>query len=143
MLRVSNESADEAISLNNIVEHARSDEQSPAEYALLAFTNAVFDGGTEKLAAARQLLVATLGEAAMVDAAAVIGNFYRMVRIADGTGIPLDEPMASMSSDIRDELGINNFSQAGNTPEMPGWKIGLMRLVRPMLTRMLARKSRS
>ena len=50
--------------------------------------------------------------AALVDAAAVVGNFERMVRIADGTGIPLDKPVAMVSADMREELGLDAKSVA-------------------------------
>lgn len=52
----------------------------------------------------------------MVDAAGVIANFQRMVRIADGTGIPLDEPVAMLTTDIREELGLNHYGSADRTP---------------------------
>ena len=39
-----------------------------------------------------------------------------MVIFADGTGIPLDAPMAMVTAGIRDKLGINNFASAENTP---------------------------
>jgi len=56
-------------------------------------------------------LIAILSPQAMVDAAAVVANFSRMVRIADGTGIPLDDMMAEYSSDLREDLGLNSLSQ--------------------------------
>ncbi len=39
------------------------------------------------LAEARERLRNALGEAALIEAAAVVGNFERMTRIADGAGI--------------------------------------------------------
>ena len=49
----------------------------------------------------------------MVDAAGVIANFQRMVRIADGTGIPLtDNRLVALTVDLRDELGINDYPTA-------------------------------
>ena len=43
--------------------------------------------------AARQALFDEAGNDVVVDAAAVAGNFQRMVRIADATGIPVDDRM--------------------------------------------------
>lgn len=74
----------------------------------------------EALGAARERVVGELGEEALVDAAAVIGNFERMVRIADGTGIPLDHPVAMISADLREELGIDAFGGAESTPAVHG-----------------------
>jgi hypothetical protein len=39
----------------------------------------------------------------------VIGNFERMDRIADGTGIPLDNMVNALSGDIREELGLEDY----------------------------------
>ena len=65
-------------------------------------------------------LSASITGEGLVDAAAIIGNFQRMVRIADGTGIPLDKPVAVLSAGVREELGLNNFGSANLTPKV-GW----------------------
>ena len=64
---------------------------------LTEFAEAVVVGDAERIAAARGSVATELGDAAMVDAAAVIANFQRMVRIADSSGIPLDEPVLMMT----------------------------------------------
>ena len=69
------------------------------------------------------------GSAALVDAAGVIGNFERMTRIADATGIPLDRPSALASSDFRGRLGLQRYASAQNTKE-PGI---IERMLAPML----------
>lgn len=51
-----------------------------------------------------------VGEAGMVDAAAVCANFNMMVRIADGTGTPLDSGTASVSEDLRAELELDTLT---------------------------------
>lgn len=56
-----------------------------------------------------------MGYEALVDAAAVIGNFQRMNRIADASGLELDAPVRALSGGLREELGINEFSTAANT----------------------------
>ena len=64
----------------------------------------------------RERLRAVLSPDAFVDAAAVIGSFNVVDRIADATGIPLDPAMDAMSRDVRDELGLGHFASAANTP---------------------------
>lgn len=79
---------------------------------------------------------------AMIDAAAVIVNFQRMVRIADGSGIPLDAPMAMITAEIRDELGINEFSSANLTQKVGPVKRVLgkvMAIILPVLFRRMAK----
>ena len=83
---------------------------------LLAFADATVEGSDETLARARDALRAAVGDAGFVDAAAVVGNFERMVRVADGTGIPLDGPLNGLTGDIREDLGIDAFGSAANTP---------------------------
>ena len=86
---------------------------------LLAFADAVVGDDEAALAAARRTLREEMGAAALVDAAAVASNFERMVRIADGTGIPLDAPLDLLSQDLRAELHLQRFGSAANTP-VPG-----------------------
>ncbi len=76
---------------------------------LTTFVDAAVQGDPAELASARDALRQAAGSAALVDAAAVIGNFERMVRIADGTGIPLDGMTNAMSSDIREDLGLESY----------------------------------
>lgn len=83
---------------------------------LLAFAEAIVAREPEALAAARTNAREAVGAAGLVDAAAVASNFERMVRIADSTGIPLDTPVAVMSADLREELDLNTFGGAENTP---------------------------
>jgi hypothetical protein len=68
-----------------------------------------------QLSQAREVLVDAMGAAGMVEAAAVAGNFQRMVRIADSIGIPIDEARLELSTGLREELGLNEFHSAQNT----------------------------
>ncbi len=52
-----------------------------------------------------------MGAAAMVDAAAVIGGFNGITRIADATGIPLEALKAEQSANWRATLGIDQFTE--------------------------------
>lgn len=79
-----------------------------AETTLLAFADAVIEGGTE-LDGARDAVVDCLGEAAMVDAAAVIAGFDAITRVADGSGIPLEPEKAAATAGWRSHLGIDDF----------------------------------
>lgn len=79
---------------------------------LLAFADAIVGDDAAVLADAREAVVATLGPEAMVDAAGVAANFERMVRIADSTGIQLDDRMAALSKEVREELQLQRFIEA-------------------------------
>ena len=82
---------------------------------LNTFAEAVLGTDDAKLDAARTAVVEALGPAALVDAAGVIGAFMQMDRIADATGLPLDEFVVEATSDIREDLGLHTFSSARNT----------------------------
>ena len=88
----------------------------PSAAALVCFAEAAVGGTDAELSLSRARVVRELGAEALVDAAAVVGNFQRMVRIADATGIPLDAPVAAMTAELRDELSLNTYSSARNTP---------------------------
>ena len=60
----------------------------------------------------RRELLEVAGPAVLVDAAGVAANFQRMVRIADATGIPLDNMAAEISRELRAELDIQRFPTA-------------------------------
>ena len=104
------QSGDE-VNLDAIVQGRATDSLIPGGSALVRFTDAVL-GDTSDLEAARRELIDTLGEAAMVDAAGVIGNFQRMVRIADSTGIPVDGFFDEANADVREQLGLNALPSA-------------------------------
>jgi hypothetical protein len=111
MLRGSSTASGSEVNLEAIVKGREADSLVPGGHTLVRFTDAVLAGPAD-LPAARDALTATLGEAAMVDAAGVIGNFQRMVRIADSTGIPVDGFMAEANAEVRDQLGLNALPSA-------------------------------
>ena len=82
---------------------------------LMRFAEAVATGDPDGLSKARRDLLEAAGPAALVDAAGVAANFQRMVRIADATGIPVDDMTASLGQDVRRELGIARFASARNS----------------------------
>jgi hypothetical protein len=98
---------------------------------LTAFAEAALQGDPASLATARDNLRAVAGSQAVVDAAGVIANFQRMVRIADGAGISLDAPVGMMSSDFREALGLESFASAERSRELSH----LQRIVAPLLRR--------
>ena len=107
--------------------------------ALREFADAILSRVPADIAQSRQALVDCTSEAAMVDATAVVGNFQRMVRIADGTGIPLDEPVLMMSQSIREDLGINEFNAAKNSPGLSFVKRMMGRVLAPFAPALLKR----
>ena len=102
---------------------------------LLNFTEAFVSRDEESLTAARDALLAAAGADVLVDAAGVAANFQRMVRIADSTGIPLDERNSVLGYRVIKKLNLERFKSAENTP--PG---GLKRKMMSWIARPLARR---
>ncbi len=103
----------DALNLNGTV---RNDTDSGVEHGevLLRYSDAAV-GHTPDLAEARDAVNAAMGPDAVVDCAATVANFQRMVRIADGCGIPLDSFSRRESEKWRDGLGIDGFRSRANT----------------------------
>jgi len=76
---------------------------------LLAFADAAVSFDPETTAQARDALLACTDEAAMIDAAAVIAGFNGITRIADATGIPLEDAKAADTASWRVALGIDRM----------------------------------
>ena len=81
---------------------------------LIAFAEAAVRQ-TDALPGLRRRIAAEMGEQELVDAAGVVANFQRMVRIADGCGIPLDEFTKDATDDVRKDLGLHQYTSAANT----------------------------
>ena len=77
---------------------------------LIAFTEAMVRDDDATLTQTRHAVIEELSPEVMVDAAGVASNFERMVRIADATGIQLDERMAALSQETRDALHLERFT---------------------------------
>ena len=117
MLRESSRDND-TLNLSAAVDPA-ADSGVPHGALLIAFAEAAV-AQTESLPALRGAIEAQLGADALVDAAGVVANFQRMVRIADGCGIPLDDFTKQASDDWRAPLGLHDFLSAANTPAAAG-----------------------
>ncbi len=146
MLRASVETEGLAADYRGIADAASAESSTvPGAGALIGLVEASFSSNPEDGVAARLRLREELGAEALVDAAAVIGNFERMVRIADGTGIPLDAPVNVATESVRRELGIDGYSTAENTGSVRRWQRWLGRALEPVARyglRRLGRRAR-
>ncbi len=78
----------------------------PCGAELIAFTEAVLGDDDDALARSREDLRVAIGDAGLADAAATLGSYNSIVKVADATGIPLDKETMEMTADLRAELGI-------------------------------------
>ncbi len=83
---------------------------------LLSFSEAFMSDDQQRLASARTDLLNATSPELVIEAAGVAANFQRMVRIADATGIPVDDMTSPAGIAIREALGITVFESAKNSP---------------------------
>ena len=81
----------------------------PHSTALLRFVDAVLAGEAAELLSAREVVLETVGAAAFVDVCATVASFNAVVKIADGSGIPLEAAKAERTRELRAELGIDRL----------------------------------
>lgn len=116
LLRASGEATGQTFDLHAVTEGTTTVRSGVAhEDTLIALTEAMVSDDEQALATARTRIVDGLGPEALVDAAGVASNFERMVRIADATGIPLDNFLEEMTGDLRAELHLTRFESVANT----------------------------
>ena len=144
MLRASSETEGDAVDLGAVRAGAAAAEGSGVPHAaqLVAFAEAVVTRDEAAIAQRRGELIDLLGPVGMREAASIVCNFQRMVRIADATGIPQDAPVRAMAADLVDELDLREFASAARTPETGaiGRVVGgVLRRVAPLLARRAGR----
>ena len=112
---MSSDALDTAVDLDAIVDRSFiGDVGIPSGAELLAFVNAVHAGEPD-LDAARAALVDAVGADGLIEAAATVAVFNGLVRVADGTGIQLDDGLKTYSEADRARLGLDQFAGAANT----------------------------
>ena len=78
---------------------------------LMRFGETVLGSEDVRLIETRHSLLQAIGPAGLVDAAAVVGLFNAIDRVADSTGTPLEDWKASSTADFRAEIGIDAFAR--------------------------------
>lgn len=80
----------------------------PNGKVLLDLTEAVLQRDAAALEGARKAVADALGPEAVVDTGAIIASFTGNVRVADGTGIPLDEGTEAPRRQVAEALGMKD-----------------------------------
>jgi hypothetical protein len=108
LLRASGRHADRDYNLDAVI---RGDAGSDVPHggALLAFADAVLGRDDAALRRARDAVRSAVGDAGLSDAAAVIGGFDGITRIADATGIPMEPDKVVLTADFFGALDIGRF----------------------------------
>lgn len=112
LLRASGEAIDEDVQLEGSL--GTGDGGVDHGEALLRFAETA-TRGSDDLDHARKALLEAVGGPAFIEAAATVGIFNGLVRVADSTGIPLDEGTRRNSASFRESLGLDAFPSSRNT----------------------------
>lgn len=110
MLRESMQVGGQAVDVRGVTQGFDADVAIPHAAPLVEFAEAVFFSDTARTAAARAALGPVLGDAGLVDAAAIIAGFHGFTRVADAIGIPYTVAAQGRDApDIRERAGVNQF----------------------------------
>ena len=111
LLRASGERDGNTYDLSAVTDE-RGDSGVPHSDVIRALTEAAVGNRWDELASLREAASRTLGEQAMVDVLTVAAGFNGITRVADATGIPLDERARAATEDMRAAVGIDRFHYA-------------------------------
>ena len=112
LLRASGEYTGDDYDLSAVLGDSGEDSGVPHADVLIRLAETAIAYDDAATAAARDAVIERMGEAALVDAAAIAANFNAIDRVADAIGIPLEDEKAAISADFRAELGIDAFGRA-------------------------------
>ena len=82
----------------------------PRGALLVDYGEAMLRGDEARRRAAREAVCRELGPAALADAAAIVASFNSVVKIADASGIPLEDFKAEATEDLRAELALEKLN---------------------------------
>ena len=80
----------------------------PKASTLIRLADAFMSHEPDHLANIRDEAASVIGELGVIEAIGVAANFQRMVRIASGTGIPIDEPDPEFGRAVRAALNLSD-----------------------------------
>ena len=82
------------------------------EGVLIALADAVFSTDSDQIQVARGAAIDGIGEEATVDAIGVTAGFNGITKIANATGLPLDNTTESSTQEMRKSTQIDLYSDA-------------------------------
>ena len=117
LLRESSQHTGGDIDFNAVLGETDGDVGIPHADLLVEFTEAVWGDDDSRLTAARQAIVETMGEDVLVDASGVTATFDAIDRVADATGIPLEDYKSEATAQMRVDLDLDTLDTGGKPPQ--------------------------
>jgi|TARA_B100000315_G_scaffold223380_2_gene228135 hypothetical protein len=110
MLRASNDTTGNEFDIADVTGGVQGETDIPHAELLSGYAEAVFHRDRPLILETSNEIRRILGDAAIVDCAAVAAAFHGFVRVADGTGIPYEGAAAGTdSTELRSQAGIDKF----------------------------------
>ena len=109
LLRRSGEISEESYNLSGVM----GDDEVGVEDEdlLIAIAEAVFAGDPVDLAEIRSVALPRIGAEKLVDAIGIASGFNGITKVANATGIPLDARTEEVTGDMRQQTGIDDYSE--------------------------------
>ncbi len=127
MLRESSKAKGEAYDLS-LLTGTKGDGNIPHGALLVAFAEAVLGDNDRRLQEIQGAIRDKMDDAAFVDAAAIVATFNAIDRVADATGIPIEDSKVASTADVRAALGINAFAEQRGEIADPRERAGVGRI---------------
>jgi hypothetical protein len=112
LLSLSGEKSSQEYNLNAITGGEMSGVGIADETILLKIAEAVFSGDKDELSDVREEGLKVLGAQGLVDAITVAAGFNGITKVANATGLPLDEATESSTVEMRQETKIDEFADS-------------------------------
>jgi hypothetical protein len=110
LLRESSKAKNESYDLG-LLTGTRGDGNIAHGALLVAFAEAALGTDDQRLEQVQAEIRTKLGDAALVDAAGIVATFNGIDRVADSTGIPIEDGKAAVSADLRAALGLDALAE--------------------------------
>ena len=111
LLRASSQAERKSVDINGVFDDSvRANVEH--EEILRKIVDGVINRDDVAMASIREEAVRTIGAQSLVDAIAVVSAFNAITRVADATGIPLDESTETATEEMRVLHGINAYQTA-------------------------------
>ncbi len=108
-LRVSGQQTGHEYNLQDVMDGDFGKSGLPKGDILNAFVEAIIERDLSKISVARSAIISSMGIKALVDSAATVAAFNAYPRMADATGIPLEDNKKEMTSEMRKEFGMERL----------------------------------
>ena len=110
LLRRSGENSEESYNLAGVLGEAEVGVED--EDLLVAIAEAVFAGDSVELTRVRAEALPRIGAEKLVDAIGIASGFNGITKVANATGIPLDARTEEVTEDMRQQTGIDDYSES-------------------------------